>query len=660
MSYSTYANSSKLAERRAKREQMIRDMERQAKLAEDDDDDELDFDSLVNSSHRDGLFRSSQGRDNDSSGFKEYNASLWDSIKFSYAIKTQEEVNLKEIGQEDPSPHGGFCARMCACFHASRPKCTRGMILAVPVLIGVAILITGIALMESKSSEGSLNAPIGDGLPATNGSSPMEGSTNPGPDEAPDGVSEHIPEVFHRISTILVHYGILDIEALDDLDSPQRLSLDWLTELELAQTLANNHVKGKEWLSDAFLRPFVELYGLSVLFRSLEGDTWAENKNWNTSASPCDWQGVKCTLEKSSTGTDMEVIGEIVLADNHLDGSIPSEVGLFPSLATLDLNTNDLHYEMPSELGGLLSLAMLNLSKNRLERSIPASFKNLISLLFLDLHENELEGDISAITECPKIEVLKLDFNKISGNISEIGKMKALKRLLLERNQFEGSIPSSFGALSNLELASLRGNGFSGKLPVSWSAVNNLLVLDLSENDFSGAVPTSLLRLSNLEELLLSKNHFEGSLPEFGGEQYNLRMFDVEHNQFTGEIPTSLYEVTSLETLKLSRNKFTGSLPPEIGMLAYLQELELTFNEFDGKLPDELGNLLDIKVFRLDENQFTGTIVANFGGEMESLKVFQVQGNEITGEVPSSLCHAEILTADCKEDVTCGCCTDCF
>ena len=61
-------------------------------------------------------------------------------------------------------------------------------------------------------------------------------------------------------------------------------------------------------------------YLLAVIYISIGGDNWVNNRNWMTSAHECDWFGVSCdTFEK--------VISRIDLTNNNLVGSIPREVG---------------------------------------------------------------------------------------------------------------------------------------------------------------------------------------------------------------------------------------------------------------------------------------------------------------------------------------------
>ena len=60
----------------------------------------------------------------------------------------------------------------------------------------------------------------------------------------------------------------------------------------------------------------------------------------------------------------MTSLRTLLLNDNNLFGTIPTEIGLMKKIAHLDLSSNDLRGELPSEIGRLSTLKGLVLDKN--------------------------------------------------------------------------------------------------------------------------------------------------------------------------------------------------------------------------------------------------------------------------------------------------------
>lgn len=166
-----------------------------------------------------------------------------------------------------------------------------------------------------------------------------------------------------------------------------------------------------------------ECDALNLLFIQTQGVSWTNNSGWFSSPKPCDWYGITCrTIDKTTH------IERIDLSWNHLQGSIPMEIGKLSGLRLLDL------------------------SENQLEDSLPVSLSNLSQLQFLDLSNNQLGGKIPA----------------------EIGNLSQLKVLNLSENKLAGQLPDTLGNLTMLESFHLFENGFSGDLPLTLPALTKL------------------------------------------------------------------------------------------------------------------------------------------------------------------------------------------
>ncbi|CAB9509898.1 Leucine Rich Repeat [Seminavis robusta] len=82
----------------------------------------------------------------------------------------------------------------------------------------------------------------------------------------------------------------------------------------------------------------------------------------------------------------------VMMHQNLLTGSIPTELGTFSEGEVLNLAQNSLTGAIPSELGLLSNLLWLGLSENQLSGQIPSEVGLLSNLKYLLLHQNPLTG----------------------------------------------------------------------------------------------------------------------------------------------------------------------------------------------------------------------------------------------------------------------------
>ncbi|KAL6312435.1 hypothetical protein AAG906_004803 [Vitis piasezkii] len=234
------------------------------------------------------------------------------------------------------------------------------------------------------------------------------------------------------------------------------------------------------------------------------------------------------------------------------------------------------------------SLSIISISGNSFRSKFPIWVLNLSSLIYIDASSNKLYGKISpglgelpnlqtcTIPEClsqlEKLTYLDLSNNKLQGLIlASYRTFKNLNENLLELNELNGSLPISFGQLSNLVILELSGNRPS--FPTWLKFQKDVNTLALSDASISGSIPNC----SNLFQgsiplpnpgclgLDLSKNKFFGSIPAKIGESMpNLKFLLLLGNQIIGIIPESIGYMSSLEILDISRNSLTRSIPSSI------------------------------------------------------------------------------------------------
>ncbi len=253
----------------------------------------------------------------------------------------------------------------------------------------------------------------------------------------------------------------------------------------------------------------------------------------------------------------------------------------------------------------------------------------------LNLGNNDLAGSIpSSIGDLTNLDLLNLSSNQLTGTIpSEIGNLANLTDLWLDGNQLTGTIPTQIGALTNLAFLYLRNNQLTGTIPPEIGNLSYLTYLNLSSNQLTGTIPSEIGNLTDLIGLYLNENQLTGTIPAQIGNLTNLTDLWLSDNQLTGSIPPEIENLTNLRYLLLDYNQLTGSIPPEMGDLTNLASLSLSYNQLTGSIPPEVGNLTNLEELGLNSNQFTGTIPAQIGA-LTNLIWLVLSNNEFT-DLPS-------------------------
>ena len=107
---------------------------------------------------------------------------------------------------------------------------------------------------------------------------------------------------------------------------------------------------------------------------------------------------------------------------------------------------------------------------------------------------------------------------------------------------------------------------------VTCDGSNKVIQLDLSNNKLSGTIPSSLGNLTNLQ-ILISTTTTLGIHSYFTWQPNKPKGLDLYNNRLSGSIPTSLGNLTNLTYLNLYNNQLSGPIPPELGNLTNLQNL---------------------------------------------------------------------------------------
>lgn len=196
--------------------------------------------------------------------------------------------------------------------------------------------------------------------------------------------------------------------------------------------------------------PRAECEALVALYNSTDGANWNHNDVWLDTNTLCAWYGLKCEAHH---------VTELNMLNNHLHGTIPSELDSLTELRVLDLWGNHLVGSIPPRLGNLRNLRTFRVYGNVLTGNIPPELGNLIYLQNLTLSSNRLSGKIPPeLGKLVNLRELHLHSNRLSGGVpSELGNLTNLWKLHIANNQLSGALPKTLMKLTKLSAFNYRG-----------------------------------------------------------------------------------------------------------------------------------------------------------------------------------------------------------
>ena len=141
-----------------------------------------------------------------------------------------------------------------------------------------------------------------------------------------------------------------------------------------------------------------------------------------------------------------------------------------------------------------------------------------------------------------------------------------------------GTVPSEFGALTDVTQFDIGYNEFTGALPTQLGRLTKLVTAAaqhgfLSGNDPDGAtIPTELGKITSMTNggYFLTSSKLEGSLPTEIGSMVDMGMwFNVQANSLSSTIPTELGNLVKMSSrIQLGSNSFTMSIPTQLGRIS--------------------------------------------------------------------------------------------
>lgn len=193
----------------------------------------------------------------------------------------------------------------------------------------------------------------------------------------------------------MVIYDLLN--ALTFSDVPIRANSNTTVEEQAAQWLIYQDTV--DW-SGNLLR-MTQRYALATVWFGLNGSTsWTNRKGWMTEDDECTWFGVTCSDD------DSNMVTELVLANNFLQGELPVDVALLTNLTKLQLDNNpNLMGSLPLSIDNLQQMEYFNVGYCSMGGSLPNSIGQLSHLEYLILRDNKFNDILpSSIGNCTNLK----------------------------------------------------------------------------------------------------------------------------------------------------------------------------------------------------------------------------------------------------------------
>ena len=298
------------------------------------------------------------------------------------------------------------------------------------------------------------------------------------------------------------------------------------------------------------------------------------------------------------------------LSSNRLNGPVPYQLSSFDDLAGCETIGQTVLNELAIEIlgqyaGRLAKLETLDLSSNELHEAIPPMLCSLANLQVLDLAHNRLNGTIpKELGKLAELRTLSLDNQSYFRGQNIASPAEIERHFNDDGNYLYGTIPPELGDLDKLEALTLSDNRLNGSIPGALGGLltvrSPLQTLDLSHNRLTGAIPVELGRLKYLTSLNLSHNQLEERIPQNLGIMVSLETLDLSQNRLSDMLPTRLGELSNLQWLDLGDNLLGGQIPSSLGGLYSLQVLSLGGNQFTGCV----SQWLQTKLQSIEESDF--------------------------------------------------------
>ena len=262
---------------------------------------------------------------------------------------------------------------------------------------------------------------------------------------------------------------------------------------------------------------------------------------------------------------------------NFLSGAIPASIVNLTGASNLLLQHNQFSDTIPLLPNGNV-VVNINLSYNKLEGVIPEYICQLKNVRTLNLGVNNLEGEIpECIGSMTGLSYFYANSNKLTGGIPQsILSIPTLRHLKLSANMLTGQIPSSLFS-KNIYQITLNDNQLTGPLPEFGNV--SIQYLFLQNNNFTGAVPTSIINLSQLIHLRIYGNELT-SFPSFTAHPLKTGLKMEVHDNSLG-MSSIEYNLTGPGQHPFKFFTYLNQSPPPPQTIAAIQGQPITLTSDD-------------------------------------------------------------------------------
>ena len=308
--------------------------------------------------------------------------------------------------------------------------------------------------------------------------------------------------------------------------SPQQQARDWLVLEDIAQggqgqpsyntdDLVNDSRTSSYLDSATPAYRVAQRFAVAVFYFATKGEEWESGSQWLIPGQhECEFPGIKCEEVTIPSISLKDALQNPDVLPHYTDGSV--ETTMEQMIVEINLPENNLQGTLADEIMSFPFLRRLGLWSNQIEGGIPSKIGQLENLESLLLDDNMLTGGIATeIGLLQNLTMLSLGFNEnMGGGIPyQMGNLHSLTILDLPNMSLIGGFPSSMQNLVNLEQLNVQSNMLRGAIPEWLGYLDKLKKLDLSENAFTGPIPESFSKLTNLRELELQRNDELGTIP---------------------------------------------------------------------------------------------------------------------------------------------------
>jgi len=182
----------------------------------------------------------------------------------------------------------------------------------------------------------------------------------------------------------------------------------------------------------------------------------------------------------------------------------------------------------------------------------------------------------------------------------------------------------------------------NGTIPHDIGVLSHMEIFNLTKNDLQGTIPISFGVMSSLTSVDLSLNGLSGGIPLSIAMLLDLVFLDLSFNSLEGSDDVSaLADLPSLEEIHLSYNLLTGKIG-QFGNSESLRIFDISHNLITGQIPRRFGDGKKLEYVKLNNNQIRGEL-SNLIGQMKSLVELDISDNKLSGSLPSALGDLSML-----------------